>query len=94
MEGRGGGLNRDGGLINFPPVKRGRGGVLNRGFTVNLQLPVSITHTRYLSPVYMEKSCLGKKDRSSSQVNFSKFSNSISDNLPPVLHWIKSDGVK
>ena len=40
MEGRGGegegGLNRVGGLINFPPLKRGglleRG--LNRGFTV------------------------------------------------------------
>ena len=34
---REGGLNRDGGLINFPPVKRGaylRGGGLNRGFTV------------------------------------------------------------
>ena len=33
--GRGGGLNREGGLINFPPLKRGglfeRGG-LNRGF--------------------------------------------------------------
>ena len=35
--GRGGGLNREGGLINFPPLKRGaylRGGGLNRGFTV------------------------------------------------------------
>ena len=39
----GGGLNREGGLINFPPLKRGglleRGGLferggLNRGFTV------------------------------------------------------------
>ena len=41
----GGGLNREGGLINFPPLKRGggllergglfeRGGGLNRGFTV------------------------------------------------------------
>ena len=33
------GLNREGGLINFPPLKRGgglfeRGGGLNRGFTV------------------------------------------------------------
>ena len=37
-EGKGGGLNREGALINFPPVKReglfeGEGG-LNRGFTV------------------------------------------------------------
>ena len=32
MEGRGRGeLNREGGLINFPPLKRG----LNRGFTVS-----------------------------------------------------------
>ena len=33
-----GGLNREGGLINFPPLKRGGGaylrGGLNRGFTV------------------------------------------------------------
>ena len=39
MEGRGRGrLNREGGLINFPPLKRGgeliREGRLNRGFTV------------------------------------------------------------
>ena len=35
--GGGGGLNREGGLINFPPLKRGgliREGGLNRGFTV------------------------------------------------------------
>ena len=36
----GGGLNREVGLINFPPLKRGSlfergGGGLNRGFTVN-----------------------------------------------------------
>ena len=34
----GGGLNREGGLINFPPLKRGGGiireGWLNRGFMV------------------------------------------------------------
>ena len=29
--GRGGGLNREGGLINFPPLKRGGGGLLERG---------------------------------------------------------------
>ena len=29
-EGRGG-LNREGGLINFPPLKRGGGGLLERG---------------------------------------------------------------
>ena len=39
MEGRGrGGLNKEGGLINFPPPKRGGGvireGGLNRGFMV------------------------------------------------------------
>ena len=40
MEGRGGGggLNREEGLINFPLLKRGGGGLLerglNRGFTV------------------------------------------------------------
>ena len=32
------GLNREGGLINFPPLKRGGGiileGALNRGFTI------------------------------------------------------------
>ena len=35
--GRGGGLNREEGLINFPPLKRGgliREGGLNRGFMV------------------------------------------------------------
>ena len=40
MGGGGGGLNREGGLINFPPLKRGGGlferGVLNRGFTVSI----------------------------------------------------------
>ena len=40
-EGRGGGLNREGGLIDFLPQKRGGlfergGGMLNRGFTVSL----------------------------------------------------------
>ena len=38
-EGEGGGLNREGWLINFPPLKRGGGvireGGLNRGFTLS-----------------------------------------------------------
>ena len=28
------GLNKEEGLINFPPLKGGGGGALNRGFTV------------------------------------------------------------
>ena len=38
----GGGLNREGGLINFPPLKRG-GGRLNRVFTVQVGPWLGIT---------------------------------------------------